>query len=845
MWIYEYIHTRKDESCLSSGTNPSNLVGTRILELYKEHSIGRSSKCTFCFKDDKSLSRQHLSFKMIEKNDMHNMTNNCKDDALIKQEYALVVHNMGKKTRLITGHDTGVNMTTNTDSSDIHRDGNKLFKDIDSKDIITIDPPNSTTKYGFELGNDTFIEFTFSPTVWLITNTDTSRKIHQYIEALNNVGVFAVSDIPIKFKPDLMIITKTPSDYDPDIKNNTNIHSYYLNYLYALTNRINIVDETFVKKFLDITQFNPLQLSSLINQCKILTYDSKLDAAIDKLQTMTFNFGNNALKRYVEKYIPAMKQDTTSINYSGKLVNISTLQDIKEIVECILINDFSAIITMQDQDTTINRTDNDNKRKRRRPIEKLENMMLRENYKEEKEVESVVAMNETIHINGTNNTNTRGNSSVENKRKKKKVLQGIDDMVIFNGNLDSSDNNGVTDRNRNGVSSIKNNDKNNMINVKNNRITKRITSTNKSKVIPLKRHNSFSISEQQEQKEQKPINNYDITQSKNVIPPNDLNSRKKEYILNNNNTDKGKRSNELSAKRMKSVIDEVKSKEIDKITQSTTYATVDEAELTEEAITNFAAMAIVVAPAKNIMRKTTNSPAFKKQNHASPQKRKNFKKFVKVWPKKSDDEPPSNQAASIVKNKAYLITRNFIPLKNYDRNSRTHIPDSDDEFLENGNASSNFSGNIVIEKENFIESANYNNHINHDDDNNNNNKENGLFVTEPQESSQDLEYFNSQDENKFSFTLQRNITTVRNPDVLSRTPTPTVLPAYTHCYRNRTSNELILESENKNCVDGSINGENGIKDHKVRRIAKKREYHKYEDDDDDDDEPSFKFKSKS
>ncbi|CCK69591.1 Xrs2p KNAG_0C04900 [Huiozyma naganishii CBS 8797] len=95
-----------------------------------------------------------------------------------------------------------------------------------------------------------------------------------------------------------------------------------------------------------------------------------------------------------------------------------------------------------------------------------------------------------------------------------------------------------------------------------------------------------------------------------------------------------------------------------------TLTPVDPSELTDEAIADFSNMAIV-EPTVNIVRK---KPAMVTESSIRSD-RPNFKKFMKVWPK-------ARKGNDSLRNNAYLITRDYVPMKAYNRNE----PKVFDEF---------------------------------------------------------------------------------------------------------------------------------------------------------------------
>lgn len=94
---------------------------------------------------------------------------------------------------------------------------------------------------------------------------------------------------------------------------------------------------------------------------------------------------------------------------------------------------------------------------------------------------------------------------------------------------------------------------------------------------------------------------------------------------------------------------------------------IDETELTEEAINQLGSLSIVEVK-DNLIRQR---PIPKESDSYEYKGRKNFKKFVKVWPK-------SQQKNNAVTNHANLITRSYIPLMPYSRDGKSDFDDMED-----------------------------------------------------------------------------------------------------------------------------------------------------------------------
>ncbi|CCD23601.1 Xrs2p NDAI_0B05680 [Naumovozyma dairenensis CBS 421] len=161
-----------------------------------------------------------------------------------------------------------------------------------------------------------------------------------------------------------------------------------------------------------------------------------------------------------------------------------------------------------------------------------------------------------------------------------------------------------------------------------------------------------------------------------------------------------KRYSETTPKSMVETIQDIKNREVTRLQSS--IAHVDAEELTEDAINEFSNLAIVESNASLIRRTENNDNTNKSTNsvvrHDSPDNimnvlegRRNFKRFVKVYPKyiqnknDSNNERGDNGASDFIRNNAFLITRNYVPLKQYSKYDDSHGGKNgfnDEEMLE-------------------------------------------------------------------------------------------------------------------------------------------------------------------
>lgn len=123
-------------------------------------------------------------------------------------------------------------------------------------------------------------------------------------------------------------------------------------------------------------------------------------------------------------------------------------------------------------------------------------------------------------------------------------------------------------------------------------------------------------------------------------------------------------------------VKETKSHEVDRLEKDIVNVTSEE--LTEEAINKLDKLALVET--KDLMR-ADREYAVCGQSGGSEQwaGRKNFKKFVKLWPSRSSRNSPDS-ATNALRNRAHLITREYVPLRPYEGQNANN---QDDSFLKN------------------------------------------------------------------------------------------------------------------------------------------------------------------
>ncbi|CAI4059022.1 hypothetical protein SKDZ_04G5670 [Saccharomyces kudriavzevii ZP591] len=127
-------------------------------------------------------------------------------------------------------------------------------------------------------------------------------------------------------------------------------------------------------------------------------------------------------------------------------------------------------------------------------------------------------------------------------------------------------------------------------------------------------------------------------------------------------------------------IQETKNREVERF--KSTIVELEDDELSEEGINQLKNLAIV-EPNEDLLRKPqilgTNSVRTRAQKNESGimrqewHERKNFKTFIKVWPKfkmQNEGNKGDTQNSDFIRSAAFLITRNYVPLRKYSKNNK-------------------------------------------------------------------------------------------------------------------------------------------------------------------------------
>ena len=136
-------------------------------------------------------------------------------------------------------------------------------------------------------------------------------------------------------------------------------------------------------------------------------------------------------------------------------------------------------------------------------------------------------------------------------------------------------------------------------------------------------------------------------------------------------------ANRSISKKLVEVIQSTKNEEVRRVQSA--IVTISPEEMTEEALSSFRTLNI--KPNDNLIRPNRNRNGTERINDGVTNDawkgRKNFKNFVKVWPrswtsgngKHRNDHDSNPSSIDFVKNSAFLITRDYVPLRRYDARS--------------------------------------------------------------------------------------------------------------------------------------------------------------------------------
>ncbi|GAV55108.1 hypothetical protein ZYGR_0AS04310 [Zygosaccharomyces rouxii] len=123
-----------------------------------------------------------------------------------------------------------------------------------------------------------------------------------------------------------------------------------------------------------------------------------------------------------------------------------------------------------------------------------------------------------------------------------------------------------------------------------------------------------------------------------------------------------RKSDTPSQNDMIQMIQDTKNSEVKRL--NSTIIQVGDEELTEDAINQLGNL-VLVDRNENLLRRRDHSQTVDSHN-PDWNNRKNFKKFVKIWPKYGRQESASREGSSdTIRNRAFLLTRQYVPTRKY------------------------------------------------------------------------------------------------------------------------------------------------------------------------------------
>lgn len=139
---------------------------------------------------------------------------------------------------------------------------------------------------------------------------------------------------------------------------------------------------------------------------------------------------------------------------------------------------------------------------------------------------------------------------------------------------------------------------------------------------------------------------------------------------------------ENSEDNMIQVIQNTKNREIKRL--RSTIIQVGEEELTDEAINKLNDLALVDQNDSLIRRRKDDPSTDSHESHPEWNYRKNFKKFVKVWPRyrQHEDQTTREGSSDSIRNRAFLLTRQYVPMRIYTAESERQLHEDLYDFPE-------------------------------------------------------------------------------------------------------------------------------------------------------------------
>ncbi|AQZ14910.1 XRS2 (YDR369C) [Zygosaccharomyces parabailii] len=188
------------------------------------------------------------------------------------------------------------------------------------------------------------------------------------------------------------------------------------------------------------------------------------------------------------------------------------------------------------------------------------------------------------------------------------------------------------------------------------------------------------------------------------------------------------RKKSSSSDDMIQVIQDAKNREVKRL--SSTIVQVDQEELTYQAIQKLGDLALVGQNDSLLRQKNGEPTSDCHESHPEWNHRKNFKKFVKVWPqyRRQEDQTAREGSSDTIRNRAFLLTRQYVPMRKYTPGSDRQLHEDLYDFPEHNTETRESRGQRFDGEEQF--SFSRASRENGDDTSNN------LFVVDEDDESQ-------------------------------------------------------------------------------------------------------------
>lgn len=837
MWVLKYEYTLEDGKV--------NRVSCCLRESVT-YTIGRSSKCNFITKNDKSISRQHLSVKW--------------------KEHEIAIQNFGKVTQV--------------DSRQLNDKEVISFSSITHK-LVEKDNTIEFSTYEVHMGTTpVIVELLWISENWIIPCT-----VPNQLHILKDYGINLVKE------RDLTTNIGRNVDAFLDLQDNESYKPY--RDLFLFSNNVRTLTEDTINDLLklidnDVINFddewqNRIGHSLLEGRNKLNTADEKLKSTIKGIYFCTIGCLDKVQLTYTSLTFSALGVTHVNIDTTEKLNEftnehrdndlhlilirgsefkdesdnyilksdylISTDEVKKYLLKMTLKNGTHTISELRNllhKDMRINiqqqeEIGNDiNKKKleassRKKNIVEDNPMPIKRRRIARPKVKPLNSL--SFFVGGGDAMEKSRNNNIEEKKTSIKSMEDVDIIPIDNVqpiNESCGNDDKFTQIKENHIRNILTNLDKDEVQI--NRTPKKNVSTTYETAIETIPESGNSSNRKNKSTDEEPEDITDLTEQISPTDHKDTNNVDEDvpdigsYELNiNKNENKGGKVVFERPKTLVDVIRSTKSKAIERL--KTDIVEIRPEELTDSAINDFANLEIDVNPSLIVQRDRSTVEQTRGLWHG----RKNFKKFVKVY-------PSSRKNNDSITNTALLITRSYIDTKPFDKTSKWKTNNGFD-VGEDINGNSHYEGNDsfgvesrpdeMITSEPVIDTVKESapdkrRTFIHDNDNSSdeepnsfsfskfNNNTNGLFVTNEDDENgegdiDDIGIVNGvqipssnvkqTDIERTSFSKRNNNNTKKDSRMPSyKTPTKT-----SNTYKSKLANSITLDSDDSDDSDDGPN----------------------------------------